>query len=791
MKKKLLLSAFFSLLYAIMFSQTAGISGKVKTANENSSEFINIKIKGTSLSTKTDSSGEFSMQKLQSGNVTLVVSAMGCETQEIAVELRENETTNVPEIFLAESSHQLQSVEVVGRKKSSYKNDHTFSATKLEMRVIDVPQSISFVTKELIQDQQALRLKDVGKNVAGVNEFSTYDDITIRGFRNNDSNGRLINGLRGVNTFWTSPLLVNIERVEYIKGPASAVFGNASPGGTINMITKKPLDETRQAIQFTTGSFNTFRTTADFTGAVNEDKSLLYRLNLGYENADTYRDQISNKSIVIAPSVSFIPKEGTRFNADLVYTNLDTKLDRGRTIVQGTTDLFATPIGFNIAQPNDYLKSKTLALTLSFSQVISKYLTFNASYLKVRYDEELNEHGFNGYITPTLISMYFNDRKTIQHGNNLSTYFSSKFNTGVLEHQALVGYDYINSEINQYQRDAENQTNTVVNGETIIGNVRNFDLSNPTYFIRPIETYNFTEGTNEITKYYTNGLYVQDLIKYKRLQLLLSLRQEFYTFPENASAGITDGKKTEKALLPKVGLTYSITDNINVYGTYATGFEAQNAATVGNVNAGGPFDPMTSNLFEVGSKGEFFNRKLFIGTAVYQITKNNILVSANDAANPDLLEQRGQERARGFEIEAVGKINNNLSINLSYAYNNAIITESVKGDINNQVGLTKENAPKHISGSWIKYSFNEGKIKGLGLAIGHSQVSERETFVRTLQLPSYIVFNTAAYYKVDRFTIGVNFNNIFDKKYLVGGYNYQRNFTGAPSNFLVNVGYTF
>lgn len=780
MKKKIVISSFFCLVSNFIFSQTSGISGTVKTAN-SSSETVNIKIKENAAATVTDRRGEYILKSLSAGNKIVIISAVGFETQQIAVELKENEITLVPEVFLVETTNQLQSVEVTGRKKSSYKNDNTFSATKLEMRVIDVPQSISFVTKELIQDQQALRLKDVGKNVAGVNEFSTYDDITIRGFRNNDSNGRLINGLRGVNSFWTSPLLVNIERVEYIKGPASAVFANSSPGGTINMITKKPLDEARQAIQFTTGSFNTFRTSADFTGPVNDDKTLLYRLNLGYENADTYRDQISNKSIVIAPSISFIPKEGTRFNADLVYTNLDTKLDRGRTIIKGTTDLFATPIGFNIAQPNDYLKSKTLALTLSFSQVINEHLTFNASYLKVRYDEELNEHGFNGYITPTMIAMYFNDRKTIQQGNNLSTYFSSKFKTGELQHQAVVGYDYINGEINKYERDAENES----------GNVSNFDLLKPTYLIRPIQTYKFTASENEISEYYTNGFYVQDLIKYKKIQLLLSLRQEFYTFPENKAAGITDGKKSEKALLPKVGLTYSVADNINVYGTYATGFEAQDASIFGSANSGGPFDPMTSNLYEVGSKGEFFNKRLFVGTAIYQITKNNILVNANDASNPDLLEQRGQERARGFEVEATGRIDNNWSVNLSYAYNNAIITKSAKDDSDNKVGLTKENAPKNISGSWIKYSFTEGKIKGLGLAIGHSQVSKRETFVRTLQLPSYVVFNAATYYKVDRFTIGVNFNNVFDKKYLVGGYNYQRNFTGAPSNFLVNVGYTF
>lgn len=140
----------------------------------------------------------------------------------------------------------------------------------------------------------------------------------------------------------------------------------------------------------------------------------------------------------------------------------------------------------------------------------------------------------------------------------------------------------------------------------------NFDLSNPTYSIRPIETYNFATPIYELTNYHTNGFYIQDLIKYKKIQLLLSLRKEFYTFPENASAGIANGKKTQNALLPKVGLTYSIIDNINVYGTYATGFENQNAATLGSATTGAPFDPMESNLYEIGSKGEFFNKSFLL-----------------------------------------------------------------------------------------------------------------------------------------------------------------------------------
>lgn len=153
----------------------------------------------------------------------------------------------------------IQTVEITGRKQTSYKNDNSFSATKIEMKVVDIPQSISSVTKEFIQDKNAMRLNDVVQNVAGVTQFSNYDDLSMRGFRNSGSNGRLINGLRTINMYGTSPLLVNIERVEFIKGPASAIFSNTNPGGTVNMVTKKPLDIFKESVSFGAGSFNSLR----------------------------------------------------------------------------------------------------------------------------------------------------------------------------------------------------------------------------------------------------------------------------------------------------------------------------------------------------------------------------------------------------------------------------------------------------------------------------------------------------------------------------------------------------
>ena len=143
-------------------------------------------------------------------------------------------------VMLAESAEQLQTIEVTGRKETDYKNDLTFIGSKSATRLKDVPQSISYVTKELALDQAAFRVNDVVKNMSGVNQFSLYNDLTIRGHRvsGQDNYGNLVNGMRAFTSFWKQQLIPHMERVEVIKGPASALFGNASPGGTINRVTK-------------------------------------------------------------------------------------------------------------------------------------------------------------------------------------------------------------------------------------------------------------------------------------------------------------------------------------------------------------------------------------------------------------------------------------------------------------------------------------------------------------------------------------------------------------------------
>ena len=247
----------------------------------------------------------------------------------------------------------LGSVEVVGRRDRGYKSRYSYGATKVGMETRDIPQSLTTVTKELIQDQGARRLADVVNNVAGVNVFSTYDDIVLRGFRS--WGGALVNGHKAPSG-WYSPTLFNVERLEVVKGPASALFSNVVPGGTVNYVTRKPLETSRKEVTLSTGSFDDYAASIDLTGPVDSEKRTLYRAILGYENSGSFRDNLQNRTLFAAPSLTFRPDASTNLHAELVVSRNTTGLDRG---MPSTRDAKSPdlPISTNLMQPGDFLQT--------------------------------------------------------------------------------------------------------------------------------------------------------------------------------------------------------------------------------------------------------------------------------------------------------------------------------------------------------------------------------------------------------------------------------------------------
>lgn len=759
--------------------------------------------------TTTDTHGNYRFENVSKGAHSLAVTYIGFAEQTQRIEIS-NQATLIVDFELRPSAEQLQGVEITGRRATSYKNDVSYAATKTAMAIKDIPQAIHYVTKEVMTDRQAYRINDVVKNVSGVNQFSYYDDFTFRGFR---SQGELINGLRVFGLFGPQSIVANLERVEVIKGPASAMFGNASPGGTMNRVTKKPLAEERKAIDFTIGSFNTLRSTLDFTGPLDKKGTLLYRLNIGYENSDDFRDLQEFKSFMIAPSISFLPSDRTSLNFDLVITRFDGKLDRGQPIFGASagTDLSSTPINFAIGAANDYHETDVVYSTLSLNHKFSDQFSFNSSYMRFANQEDLFEHRTSnrfavdgdGNQIPTLMGMRISAREQQFITDNVSNYFLYEGVTGQVEHKLLVGFDYlqqvrpvggggiftssgaiyrtVDGGLANYDPATPELFELDSDGNPI-PNIPHFNLEDPNYLLGFPSDYILGRNEQAATKLFSSGLYIQDQMKYKNLQVLLGLRQEWYTNVENYKQADEENVKQEK-LLPRLGIVYSVDPQTNVYATYTESFQPQNPADV--VGDQGPFDPLTGTMFEIGSKSTFFENRLAVNVAVYAIENKNILITDPDSG---LLEQRGAEQARGVEIDVNGKIGRNFNISANYAYNVAKITES---DDPTEIGRIKENAPLNSGGFFANYKFDTGFFRDLNVNLGMNFVSSRNTFEETLQLPEYSIFDAGLSYKINKVRLALTVNNLFDKTHWVGGYSYVRLFPGTPRNYLLSVGYTF
>ncbi|TDP03317.1 TonB-dependent siderophore receptor [Flavobacterium sp. 245] len=725
--------------------------------------------------------------------------------------------------------NELQTVEIVGRSTKKYNSEYSFAATKIAALNKDIPQSISTITKELIADKAAFYLADAVKMASGVIPASYYNQYTIRGISQNEE-GQIINGMRTRQYYFLQPLTSNIERVEVIKGPSSATFSSVDPGGSINLVTKKPLAIDRKEISLSVGSFSTLRGTLDFTGPLNESKTLLYRVNGAYQQAKSFRDLVNNKSFLISPSFSYIPNEKTAINTELILSNMTGILDRGQPIfgaVAGKTSLNKTPISLNLGAPSDFFKSKEMILMTNFAHKFNSKIGFNASYMKQTWTEDLQEHrttnafavDMNNKPVTSLAMMQFVQRQQNWDIDNLSAYFNFDVKTGKLKHKLLTGYDLSSWNKNKgggqnaargyvlkdgtvassfVLANASNYQTITVDGVVMPKpNVDYFNLNNPSYKLTSTEDYTLNVRTalpSALTT--TNAIYIQDQIQWEKFTFLLGLRNEWFEDITNYETN-NELKVKKTALLPRVGITYAVNSAINVYATYLEGYQPQsNTVTLmpqtGTLPAGSLFDPLESDLKEVGIKTTFLNNSMSFNAAIYEINQRNILMNANDPANPDLLVTRGAERSRGFECDVAGYITPDWQINASYSY---IDAEIIKDNNPALIGARKQNTPKNSANLWTRYNFaSDSALQDLGIGFGMQyQSSKVPWFTRDFTLPDFTIFDAALFYKPTKSNvqIAVNAGNLLNKTYWLGAQNYLRLFPGSPRNVSLTVTYKF
>ena len=711
----------------------------------------------------------------------------------------------------------LQTLEIVGRARNDYNSDYSFSSSKIALKNMEVPQSISTVTKELLSDRQVFRMGDALKNVTGVSTTSYYSHYSIRGVTQgwgNRDNNRLINGMTAFSSYITPPLTINLERIEVIKGPASITFASANAGGSINMVTKKPLSVNRKEVDLTIGSYGTIRSTLDFTGPLEKSKSLLYRLNLGYENSQSFRDLQGNKSYVIAPTISYVPNEKTRVNLELVFTNTNSKLDRGQPIFgvkKGqSADLRTTPINFAIGASNDYNKNINLTVMSSLSHQFSDKVGVNMAYMKHIWDEDLLEHRTankfaqdkTGKAIPTLVEMQISRREQKVYSDNFNAYFNVDFNLGKLKNKVVFGYDLSAFEVSRNGGWNRARGYRLKNGKTAnkfdvnkiadyvtddkgnpVPNVPHFDLETPKYLVTNLNDYIFQNREITPLHFMTNGIYLMNQMSYGNFILNLGIRQEWYLDKTNYNLKNEVVTRQHK-LLKRVGAIYKASKNINVYTSYIEGFEVQTNAYLGTTAYGGPFAPMSSKMFEGGLKTEWLKGKLNASIAYFNIHQKNVLTDDPNDSN-ELKKQGANQRSQGVELEVTGRILPNWQINAGYSFIDANLKE-------NGEKYRKENTPKHSFNFWTRYDVTRGTLQNFGIGIGGNYVGEKIAWIdRSLTVPSYMVVDAAVYYKLKKVQLAVNVGNVFNKTYWLGAFDYTRLFPGTPRNVMFNIKYSF
>ncbi|MBW4553082.1 MAG: TonB-dependent siderophore receptor [Aphanocapsa sp. GSE-SYN-MK-11-07L] len=642
---------------------------------------------------------------------------------------------------------------VTGQGQEGYFVPDSSTATRTDTPIRDIPASIQVIPRQVLEDQNVERLQDALQNVSGVTKRGNYGGGAAGGFviRGFTQEGNFRNGLRD-NNFYAFPEIANIERVEVLKGPASILFGQVEPGGIVNIVTKQPLSDPYYALEFTAGNYNFYRPSFDFSGPLNAEKTVLYRLNFAYQNSGSFRDFFSTERFFVAPALTWKIGQNTTLDIDFEYLRDKTPFDRGLVVLDDNSLVLPINRYLNYPSLDDYSQTVykvSYRLEHQFSdswRIRNSFLlsSFDGGGLSVNTAGELIDNQF----TPR---EYYDDQFIIQN-YGVQTDLIGKFKTGFVEHQLLLGFDFNRSTSFYQYRFAELPPN---------------DIFNPVYDIpRPSvlsDTIVFSDRTD------TWGIYLQDQVTLlKNLKLLIGGRFDFSTQKSLADPA---SEQSNDAFSPRVGIVYQPIEAISLYASYSTSFRPVIGLSANN----SPFDPERGRQFEVGIKGEFLNNKLSATLAAFEITKNNVLTTDPDDSRFSI--QVGEQRSRGIELDMIGEVLPGWNIIATYAYIDARVTED--NDIPS--GNRLDNSAQHTASLWTTYEVQEGNLKGFGGGLGFFFAGNRPgDSLNTFELPSYFRTDATVFYKRDRWRLALNIKNLFNIEYYETAQNRNIVYPGAP-----------
>ena len=664
---------------------------------------------------------------------------------------------------------------VTGSAPTRYRIIESSVGTRTDTPVINVPQSIQAVPDEVLEEQGVTSLGDALRNSAGVTTGRVAADApaitpVIRGF---ESRNTLRNGLRDT-TLGTLSEVTNVERFEILKGPASVLFGQGDLGGTVNIITKLPLNDPSYKFDFQGGQFGLYRPSIDITGPFgNRNDSPAYRLTSSYQWSESFRDFEERRTFFVSPVLKLINSDRTQLIAEVEHLTFNSSGSAPELPALGTA--VDNPEGeidssANLGEPSlSENESRATRWGYRFKHEFNDNLTFANELLISNADVPTSNfilpRGLRGD-NRTL------DRILVENPNelsslNLNTSLAGKFATGNIKHELLFGVE-ISRDTFEDKLD--------ING---IGPI---DIFDPEYSPEslnpfPIPLEDVKTETNSI------GFYLQDQISLSK-QWIVVLGGRFDVADQTYDDRLNSQQsfdRTDEAFSPRAGIVYKPVENISFYGSYTRSFkpvigrETSLNPVTNELDIGEVFEPERGTQYEIGVKADLLDNKLSTTLALFHLERTNVI---EEGANSPLgSQQTGKQRSQGVEVSVAGEITPEWNIIASYAYTDAIISED---DVFTE-GNFLRNVPEHAASLWTTYQIKSGSLRGWGLGLGLYYVGERQgDFNNSFSLPGYLRTDASLFYRRRNLAASLNFQNLFDVNYYQGARNDLRVIPGAP-----------
>lgn len=675
----------------------------------------------------------------------------------------------------------LPAMEVVGRRQSGAYHADEASGTKTDLPLREVPQAVRVLSRQTLDDLGAVRVDEALDYVGGVSRQNNFgglwDNIAIRGLAGDINSGMslLRNGFSGNRGFNAPRDTANIERIEFLKGPAAALYGTSEPGGTLNMVTKKPLWQWAHALEGYGGSYASYRASLDSTGPLIA-RSLAYRLNAAIENRGSFRDFVDSERYFVAPALTWQSPWGTRIDYNGEWLRHLAPLDRG--VVAIDNQLGPVPRDRFLGEGADgdiVIENQTHQLVVE-QDLSSRWL----ARLGLSYKDGTLK-GFSTEPQPTLQP----DGRTLRRQRRFRDYYSDdftlqgevygRFDTWMVGHTFLVGMEAYWFELKQFML----RVNPSAAAPYAI------DVLRPVYGqAQPIPGPN----TDTFERQQSVAFYVQDVLSLgEQWRLLAGLRYDLYEQSlRNRRTGVRTTQSPE-ALTPRLGLSYLPTPQWTLFANVGKSFRPNSGVSAD----GRAFSPESGRAVELGVKWESPHRTFGGTLALYDIRKDNVLTA--DPANTGFSIAAGEVRSRGIDLDVSGQFGP-WRINASLSYIDATVEE----DNTLQVGSRLLNVPEFNSSLLVVYERVIGRDGRFGLGGGITYSSKRLGESRTeaqvnagtpaFYLPDYTIVKALAYWRVtSTLRLSLDLDNVFDAPYYTTSFQRTWVTPGAPRTFTAGV----